>query len=220
VVLQALALMRDATSAHPLPVRASAAVAFLLGFDVYARGGDLTQVMRNQVLPPRPHQTGAVAAWSVTLFPATQAGVSTTGKQDDTVLIATSNPARAWLTQLLPPITAQRHPSGSLLGLTQSTFVRLFHASRRAAKLPPSWPHRLQHGGASADALAGCSDLTIADRGRWASVASVRRYRRPGQYLRQLRLLSYAQFAEARAAPDLIVSIVKEALLPTRKRKR
>ena len=69
--------------------------------------------------------------------------------------------------------------------------------ARRAAKLSSSHPHRLRHGGASADSLEGISDFTLMDRGHWMSVASIKRYRQPAPYLRQLELLSPQQRSEA-----------------------
>ena len=98
-------------------------------------------------------------------------------------------------------------------------YVRLFHLSRKLASLAPSHPHRLRHGGASADAVLNVQDLTIQQRGRWASIKSVARYRRPALYLRQLALLSPNQMMLAAAAESKLKCQLPTLLAPSRKRK-
>ena len=123
---------------------------------------------------------------------------------DETLSIGTSHPRRAWLQTICPGILKLPHPNGLLLGVTTAEYNILFHRARDLADLFKSSPHRLRHGGASADALQDGNekrtDLDLATRGRWSSLSSVRRYRQPAQYLRELSRLSSHQHALARDA--------------------
>ena len=112
------------------------------------------------------------------------------GGSDETLPIGTANQARMWITGVLPALAKMERSSTKLLDLTPAVYLKLFHHSRRLAKLDKAGPHQLRHGGASCDGLTDMSDLTLADRGRWAAVASVRRYREPAQYIKRLRILT------------------------------
>ena len=87
----------------------------------------------------------------------------------------------------------------------------LYKKAFAAAGLPASHPHRLRHGGASMDGMASASnsDLDIMQRGGWATLSSVARYRKPAKYLRRLRELSDQQRAAAIGAPARILSVLK-----------
>jgi hypothetical protein len=106
-----------------------------------------------------------------------------------------------------------------LLCMTPLRYLQLVHLSRRLAHLAPANPHPLQHGGASADGLltAGeqLSALEIASRGRWSSMKSIRRYRQPARYLRQLQRLSKSPLWMAKAVESKIPKLF-QALLAAR----
>ena len=109
--------------------------------------------------------------------------------------------------------------------MTPARYNELFRLARALANLGPSSAHRLRHGGASADALLtgpdAVTDLTLASRGRWSALSSVRRYRQPAQYLKQLQKLSQAQLSEAEQLQRTLPSQLAARLEPRhRKRQR
>ena len=122
--------------------------------------------------------------------------------------------------RLLDPICRALHSakrsSQRLLEVEPAEYVKLFHCSRAEAKLPAAHLHQIRHGGASADALEDAGDLSIASRGRWASLTSVRRYRKPAVYLRQLHLLTAQQRNQAATSGDFIVRSICSQLRKVR----
>ena len=205
VVLAALALLSDPSKKATPAERVWVASAMLIGFDVYARGGDMMNLRRCELLPPSPVTT----SWSLTMWPSTETEVSKVGSQDDTKYLGATNADRAWLAQLCRPLLSMSRRSPYLFPITQRRYLRLFHLAHSLANVPASHPHRLRHGGASADALAQCSDLCLMERGPWRSVQSIMRYRRPARYLRQLALLTPRQVSLAADAPTTIISLVR-----------
>jgi hypothetical protein len=131
---------------------------------------------------------------------------------DDTITIGSSHVKRKWLTQLLPALAAMNRSSDLLLDVTLPQYRKVFNWSRIQAKLAPATLHALRHGGASADGLTKLQDLEIADRGRSAALASVRRYRRPTAYLRRLQSLTLEQQSNAANAEKYIVKTLPKLL--------
>ena len=195
---------------------ATAAVAILFAFDLYGRAFDIIKALKSELRAPIRGQAGAASAWTVTLYPTTQQATSKTRTQDETIILGASNRRRAWLTRLCPALKRRRPQEPLLIGLTASRYMQLYALGRSAAGLPPSNLHRLRHGGASADALLTkgeqLSDLDICSRGRWASLQSVRRYRQPARYLRQLEILSARQRLLAQSLEKKIVNSILKGL--------
>ena len=127
----------------------------------------------------------------LTFFPSTQAAESKTKRQDDCVVIGDSAPSRAWITAAVAALYRQRRTADQLFPLTASNYLRVFHASRRMARLPSSHPHRLRHGGASADGANHVEEAIVRRRGRWATRRSTTRYTKPARYLRQQALVEH-----------------------------
>ena len=206
------------TDARFLPKeQLAAAIAILLSFDLYGHASDLPRAAATELRGPAAHQTGPAACWTLTLFPQTAEVQSKTRTTDETLAIGTANPRRQWLQRLAPHLHRLPQAQGLLLGLETARYNVLFKQARVWAHLWASSPHRLRHGGASADALldgaAKRTDLDIASRGRWQSLTSVRRYRQPAMYLRELARLSPKQLDQAMAAeallPLLLVRLLK-----------
>ena len=193
---------------------------FLISFDLYARAMGLISARRDELRAPAASLPLAAPLWSLTLWPSTRPETSKTRTRDDFALIGATHPARAWLQQLCPLLQAASAPGELLLQLTPAEYRRLYNVSRALAGLPPSTPHRLRHGGASADALQGATDTALADRGHWASLQSVRRYRQPTRYMRQLERLTRRQAVDARAAPSTILSLLNTIVADKSKLKR
>ena len=187
-----------------------AATGFLLSFDVYGRGTDMVQALRQELRPPQGSPAGAAAnLWTLTLFPATQTKESKTYKQDVTKAIGGTDPRRRLLTGLCGALMKRRATSPLLLGMLEHEYVSLPHRARLLAGLAPSHPHRMRHGGASADGLLpSISDATSQERGGWTSPKSVAIYRQPARYLRQLQLLTAQQKMSALTASAAIRTMV------------
>ena len=158
--------------------------------------------------------------WSLTLFPSTQAQKSKTQLQDNTLVIGGTNERRAWLSGVAAALKRNAAGRTSLFGLSQPKMGALHRRAFTLAGLPKSTPHRLRHGGASADAMAGVSPTIIQARGFWRAANSVERYRKPGQYLRQLALLSPAQLRAATVAARRLERDLPQLLVPARATKK
>ena len=87
VVLAALALLRDPSKKATPAERVWVASAMLIGFDVYARGGDMMNLLRCELLSPSP----VTKSCSLTMWPSTETEVSKVGSQDDTEYLGAAN---------------------------------------------------------------------------------------------------------------------------------
>ena len=213
--------MAHALATVPTPAatpaeRGLAAIGVLLSFDLYSRANDLRKALISELRPPVASQPGSAGVWTLTLYPTTQQETSKTRTQDETISIGASNKRRAWVRQLCRPLKQHCPSDKRLLCLSIKRYLQLFHLGRQLAQLPVSNPHRLRHGGASADGLLTngeqLSDVEIASRGRWGSMKSIRRYRQPARYLRQLQLLSKAQLLQAKVVEPKL-PLLLQALL-------
>ena len=182
--------------------RLACASAMLLGFDSYARGGDMVSTRKWELQAPIP-QGEATPPWTLTLWP--------TITQDSTQTIALAKP-RSWLAQLCPILKRLAPNDPRLIPLTQKRYVSLFRRAFALANLPQCTPHQLRHGGASADGMLGFSDAEIMIKGGWRSPASIQRYRRPARYLRQLSALTPIQLSTARASPPAIIKLARSCV--------
>ena len=202
-----------------------ASTGFLLAFDVYGRANDISRAVSAELRAPVKAQRGVPSQWTLTLFPSDQSSESKTRTQDDTAAIGATHPQRRWLTRFCRPLLRHDPSDSRLLSMTPARYKELFRLARALANLGPSSAHRLRHGGASADALLtgrdAVTDLTLASRGRWSALSSVRRYRQPAQYLKQLQKLSRAQLSEAEQLQRTLPSQLAARLEPRhRKRQR
>ena len=201
-LLRCLALLRCPPKFASRTQVAKAAIGFLIAFDTYARGGEILLALFKELRRPIPLQQGSARHWTLNMFPMTAGAVSKTRRSDLLKAVGGSNARRSWLSQLCPLLSRSRKEGDlTLLQLVGPMYVRLFHASGVLAACPRRVPHQLRHGGASADAIGGCSDLMITERGSWSSVKSVQRYRSEGRYMRALHQLTAVQLVEAERAP-------------------
>ena len=212
----ALALLTTETLEASPRERALASCGFLLAFDVYGRASDIAKAEREELRAPMRSQKGVATSWTLTLFPSSGAESSKTWQQDETAEVGGSHPDRQWLQKLCPLLLRHRSADPRLLAMEPARYQALFRLARRLASLPPIGAHRLRPGGASADALLRgeqhVSDLALAARGRWASIASIKRYRQPVHYLRVLHSMPAAQRTLASSAPSRVPSLVRSLL--------
>ena len=212
----ALALLTHDTDEIAPAERALASCGFLLAFDVYGRASDIAKAQRVELRPPLRSQRGVATSWTLTLFPSNSTVTSKTWQQDETAEMGGSHPDRRWLQKLCPLMVGYRSSDPRLLAMEPARYQFLFRLARRLASLPPIGAHRLRHGGASADALLRgeqhVTDLALAARGRWASIASIKRYRQPVHYLRVLHEMPAAQRSLAASAPHRVPLLVRSLL--------
>ena len=207
VLLSSLALM---DSTEPRREVGSTVVGNLLSFDCYGRAADLAKAEAAELRRPM-RQAGCLASrWTLTLNPTAQSPslqtFSKTGTRDDCVAIGATHNDREWIVKLMRPLAGMPRKMTKLLDMIVSRYHHLKALGRRLPGLGPAKPHQMRHGGASMDALTGCiQDLDMADRGRWKSLQSVRRYRKPAAYLRRLSSLSPEQRSLAIVAPGEIM---------------
>jgi len=205
-LLQCRALLKWSNVCTPQK-RALAVTAWLLAFDLYWRGGVWVTLRVADLMAPTRHQQGTASYWSITQFPSTRRATSKTRQHDLTGAIGSTNDSRRWLQQLCPLLRDFPRPRGDvrLFPLSVDEVQAMLADSRRLASLPPTALHRLRHGGASADGIAGVADSIMLERGAWSSLKSLMRYRRPARYLRQLALLKAHQLEAAQACPAQIL---------------
>jgi hypothetical protein len=109
----------------------------------------------------------------------------------------------AWLGALVAQRCAKLAPLAPLFQVEHQVLVAQFKAAVERLRLPATHLYQCRHGGASDDALAHRRDsMQIMARGRWQTIASVRRYSKAAQVQKYLALVGqkvrrYCQFAEA-----------------------
>ena len=104
-------------------------------------------------------------------------------------------------------------PLHPLLMGTASRFSReAFNNSRTLAGWPKSSPHRLRHGGASADAEHGFSELVLMQRRSWESAKTLLIYRQTVRYLTPQAPLTPAQLQDAKTAHLFVPALMRKLL--------
>ena len=118
------------------------------------------------------------------------------GFQDDTLELG-AREERPGIAQVFDALAARRESSAPLFPLTLSHARRTLAEAASTAGLEPFVPHQLRHGGASHDGFLGIEAAELMRIGRWSSLSSVARYRKPGRYLRALTTLTQVQKRKA-----------------------
>ena len=159
-----------------------AAAAVLLQYDLYARPSEILNVSGRDLVPPvRP----LCLSWGVVFGSADFSEVTKTGCSDDVVLANSSH--RVYAHRILEKLGKQfLHQDVKFFKATLAQYEELFRRFSRLRKLKPGMftPHCIRHSGPSFDAIHELRSLqTIQSRGRWACLASVNRYKKPGRLL-------------------------------------
>ena len=156
----------------------------LLQYDLYARPSEVLMLKTRDLISP---VRNLCSKWGV-IFGNSEFGERTkVGATDDAVFA--DSPHRAWCEKLLKRI--HRLCTGRDQPVFVTTLAAYEDACRKfstAFKLPAGrfTPHVLRHSGPSFDIIHQHRSLQeIQVRGRWASPASVNRYRKPGRLLIQ-----------------------------------
>ena len=170
---------------------ASAAVAVLLQYDLYARPSEILGARGRDLVSPVEVLS---SHWGL-VFGNSDFGETTKVKAVDDVVFADS-PHRPFAGRLLHFLGRScLHLNVKLFQCTLSQYEDLFRRFSKQYKLPSGLftPHCIRHSGPSFDAIH--SHKTFAEiqaRGRWACAASINRYKKPGRLLLQASRLPSA----------------------------
>ena len=95
------------------------AAANLLLFDLYLRPTEGLELEKQRVLPPR---RGPRKLWTIVVCPSTEAAVTETRQQDDTLQLGDLCPDRRWLSSVLKALYDACRPGGRLFSLTLAEY--------------------------------------------------------------------------------------------------
>ena len=156
----------------------------LLQYDLYARPSEVLSLRTRDLIQP---VHSLCSKWGV-IFGNSEYGERTkVGATDDAVFA--DSPHRAWCEKLLKKIHKQCSGRDEPVFLTSlASYEDACRKFSTAYKLPSGifTPHVLRHSGPSFDVIHQHRSLQqIQVRGRWASLTSVNRYRKPGRLLIQ-----------------------------------
>ncbi|CAK0810182.1 unnamed protein product, partial [Prorocentrum cordatum] len=181
----------------PLPRRAAFAIAgalaawgqprmglfVMLSFAAYLRPQEAFRLAGRHLVPPVAHLGQAPTPWGLLLHDSDLQLPGKTNLWDESVLLDQA----PWLE---PALEALRTVAGDgpLWDFLPTSIAQLFEDACRALGLVHLQPHlySLRHGGASEDLLSGArTPEQVMQRGRWATVASPRRYGKETRLLRE-----------------------------------
>ena len=163
------------------------AIGVLLAVHCYLRPKELLGLRCGSLMAPTRQ---GVQSWTLLLFPQEKLERSKTGMSDDTIALDGTRLA------FLDPIWAQlsKHPAKEpLVPMEYPQFLALFRRASRAIGVELV-PYLCRHSGASLDRASRLrSQEEVQKRGRWASMASVRRYEKHGRLNDTWRTLTEEQ---------------------------
>ena len=160
----------------------------LLSVACYFRPSQALSLTGRSLLPPA---ASAVRHWVVLLFPQENRQRSKVGAADDTVAIDSGR--TDWMRRVFP-VLANQEPRP----LLRTDYHSFLEVCRRAADNIgiEAVPYQMRHSGPSLDLAPGISDITSCqERGRWATMTSLKRYEKHGRLNDTWRPLSPATHA-------------------------
>ena len=127
-------------------------------------------------------------------FPSTEAGVSKTRTQDDTVVIGSPrNPDRLQICKFADALykyAARKGPESRVFDLPYHIYEDMIATTSVSLGFGTVTsrvtPHMFRHGGASYDAYRGATLPEVQLRGMWGQQMSCARYMKAGVYTRRL----------------------------------
>ena len=151
------------------------AIAVLVAVECYLRPSEVLGLRRSGLLPPT--QQG-VPHWVVLLFPDAGVERSKVGSSDDTIPLDSRR--MPWIGAVCQSL-AVGPPEEKVFKQDYPAFARSFKVAARALGIDLV-PYQMRHSGASLDRAKGLRTLEATQkRGRWTSLASVRRYEKHGR---------------------------------------
>ena len=158
--------------------------------------------------PPVQRQSGLTNFWMITFLTREGGTRSKTGETDPVKAVGQPNRRRSWVAGLCPLLLHLPRAVDTLLGLSQRRWLELLHMSWATVEVGAAVPHRLRHGGATADTLEGASDTYLTERGPRNSIKAFLRYRLPGRCIKESALLTPAQRQLSANLPRIILQEV------------
>ena len=158
------------------------AVAMLLAFDCYLRVGELLRLRYCDIVLPHDSRMGSSHRTMAVRLPKTKTGlnqwVSLQNQEVAEIL-------QAWMKLSHPDLVASSSSTDLVFPYPPSYFRKLLHSVKDVLGMSSTAyvPHSLRHGGATHDFLRGASIEQVMFRGRWAVMASARRYIQMGPAL-------------------------------------
>jgi len=188
-----------------MPERLATGLGILLAFDIYGRTMDLPTALAAELRPPARTYRNTETGWTLNLFPSRLPNAteddhmldplpsSKVHAHDDMVTIGASHLHRRWLSVVCAALYRMPRKGPLLLDMTPARYLEIYKVGRQVASVAPRAAHKLRSSGASADAIAGVGDAEMLGRGRWNSLKSLARYRRPAAYHRAMASLTPSQ---------------------------
>lgn len=173
--------------------------ALMIQLDTYARPSEVLRIRKRDVVKPVTKQC---RFWGI-IFGNSSFGERTkTGTQDDTVLLDSLTPDAAKVLSMV--YKSCRHQNDLLFPSCSLDFYeKTMLKAKVAVGLGPFCltPHTVRHSGPSMDFLNKARlPEEIMARGRWASLKSIQRYRKPGQLLAKMSKIPEPIWAKAKGS--------------------
>ena len=170
-----------------------------LMFDTYARPGEMTELLAEQLIhPPGMTTSGPDHQWGLLIRPSGEGlAPAKTGEHNETVLLSSRCefvlPALQRLRAMIPGTNLLWPVDVAKLNQVLSRAAALAGVSNLGIT-----SYAFRHGGASADFFYGLRSIEeIKHRGRWKSDSSLRRYQKAGMYQKQRSLMTSTAMAYA-----------------------
>ena len=185
--------------------RTATGLGILLAFDIYGRTMDIPTALAAELRAPARSYRETETGWTLNLFPSRVPNAteddhildplpsSKVHAHDDMVTIGASHQRRRWLSTVCAALYRMPRTGTLLLDMPPERYLEIYKIGRQVASVAPRAAHKLRSSGASADAIAGVGDAEMLGRGRWNSLRSLARYRRPAAYHRALASLTPSQ---------------------------
>lgn len=188
-------LIAEEMSKTSIPLSA----ALMIQLDTYARPSEVLRIRKRDVVKPVTKQC---KFWGI-IFGNSSFGERTkTGAQDDTVLLDSLTPDVAKVLSMV--YKSCRHQNDLLFPSCSLDFYeKTMLKAKVAVGLGPFCltPHTVRHSGPSMDFLNKARlPEEIMARGRWASLKSIQRYRKPGQLLAKMSKIPEPIWAKAKGS--------------------
>ena len=185
-----------------------AEAAVLLQYDLYARPSEMLEIRGRDLVPPVRNMC---LHWGVIFGNADHGETTKAGCSDDVVFANT--PHRAYAHKILQRLGKLfLHQDLPLFKGNLAQYEALFRTFSKQYKLKKRifTPHCIRHSGPSFDAIHNHRTLPeIQARGRWACLASVNRYKKPGRLLLEsAKLPSALRDAKDSVLHDTLSSIL------------
>ncbi|CAE8704798.1 unnamed protein product [Polarella glacialis] len=174
----------------------------VLVFVLYARPGEALRLTCQDVVPP----SRMCQWWVIVLHPQEGEAASKTGMYDESLVL--DNDKFAFVGPALRRMMRGKKAGDLLFNFSAAEFNVKFHGALNTYNLKRVGmvcSYQLRHGGASEGALSKARPLVeIQKRGRWTTLASVRRYENGGRAVEVFNRLSpHLQSVASRCADQI-----------------